>query len=407
MAEDYKDILKAWRKNTVNPFLYDHLDVIIPELRFVKKSQGTSGRERWASPLKLDGTLPKNRTREKTLMYAGDYYLREQGDFDNGITVIDYLMKKKGMEFMEVLRDLDRRFNLGMPDPDSEIIAEQIIHDELCEKVLGELKSYFKWCLKNTRSQKAGAVRGYLKNARKFTEAQIEEFGFGFVPSWDNVEKHITQDRKLPKDILDEVCGVRNEFGRTSVGNHHTLAIPYVCGEELKGFLFRTVEKGVEPKYLACKNLDRKSVFFNIPEKVEAILVVEGEMDALTSTRAGVTGVVAMGGSYIAGDRRQQVSDAFHRGVNTIILCPDLDAVVDENGQEKPNYKKRYQAVQKSIHTIKDVNMDFENIAVVEFPYPADPDEIVKKEGAEAFILLVENALPYWKYIEKNHGLLK
>lgn len=407
MTEDYKDILKRWRQETVNPFLYDHLDMIIPELHFVKRAQGSFGRERWASPLKLDGTLPKNKTREKTLMYAGDCCLREQGDFDNGVTVIDYLMQKTGMEFMDVLRDLDSKYHLGMPKPDSKEVAARINHAELCEKVLSELRSYFKWCLNNTRSQKAAATRSYLKNARKFTEAQIEEFGFGFVPSWDKVEKHITQDKGLPKAILDEVCGVRNESGRTSVGLHHTLAIPYVCGGELKGFIFRTVETGIEPKYLACKNLDRKSVFFNIPERTEAILVVEGEMDALTCTRAGVEGAVAMGGSYIAGDRRLQVIDAIHRGVKTIILCPDLDEKEDENGQMVPNSLKRYQAVQKSIHTIKDVDIDFDHIAVVEFPYPADPDEFVKKEGAEAFIDLVKNALPYWKYIEKNHNLAK
>ena len=159
------------------------------------------------------------------------------------------------------------------------------------------------------------------------------------------------------------------------------LAIPYRCGGELKGFLFRAVESGITPKYKANSGLERKSTFFNIQDNRDPkdLIVVEGEMDALTATAAGIPNVVAIGGFDISGERRSQVFDAIGRKAKRITLCLDLDA--DKDGS--PNFYKRFKAVRRSLYTIFDVSPDFNDVYVARFPYPSDPDEFIRQNGAE------------------------
>ena len=124
-------------------------------------------------------------------------------------------------------------------------------------------------------------------------------------------------------------------------------------------------------------------------------------MDALTATAAGIPGVVSMGGSEIAGERKRQVERAFAFGTRSIILCPDLDTSKEEDGTVVPDHAKRLKAVLHSVHTIKDIDIEFDNIYVTVFDEPTDPDEFIRKRGGVAFITLLREALPWWEYVYK------
>jgi len=403
MIDPFIELVDKWEREVADPFIFDHLDSLLPAFSFRRSRAGSNG-DHWASRYKLDLTLPRRRNSEKTVVYRSDMSIREQGDFANGIWVIEYLRKDMGASSpYEVYKSIDSLFNLGMPKPNSTEMAKQIHDHEKRQMVLDALQDYFTWNMAhNARNPKVTKTRSYLRG-RGYDEQKIVDSGLGFVPSWDKVEKRITQEKGLPKEILDQVCGVRNEEGKTSVGNKHVLSIPYICGGILKGFIFRRIDSSDPPKYIACQNLDRKSVFFNIPTRAQYVVVVEGEFDALTATVMGVPDVVAIGGSDISGERKKQVEDAFARGVERIYLCPDLDETTDSEGQTIPNFKKRYQVVMKSIHTIKDVKIDFEQIYVINFPYPCDPDSYIREFGKDAFIQLLKDAVPYWQFVADSN----
>ena len=258
----------------------------------------------------------------------------------------------------------------------------------------------FVWNLEKNGTQKAASVRSYLKNRRGISPEQASRLCLGFVPDWNKVVRYVCVQKKFPKEVLDEVCCVENEDGYTAVGKTHVLSIPYECGGELKGFLFRRVDDTKDgPKYIANANLDRKSVFFNMAadRDPKQIVIVEGEMDALKATAEGVENVVAIGGSEIAGERRRQVEDAFRRGVDRIILCLDLDPLKDNPAE--PNEDGLYSHVMRSVHTIKDVVPSFEEIYVVRFPEISDPDEYIRNHGVGEFLRLLDAAEPYWEYV--------
>ena len=106
---------------------------------------------------------------------------------------------------------------------------------------------------------------------------------------------------------------------------------------------------------------------------------------------------MAIGGAEIAGERRSQVEDAFRRGVRRITLCLDLDEDKSVPGAAKQ--EERFEHIMRSVHTIKDVDMSFDEIYVACFPTPSDPDEYIRKNGIDAFRSLVNAAVPYWDYL--------
>lgn len=394
---DYLEILKEWERTEANPVIFDHIDDLFPSYGFLRIR---SGKDRWVSPLKIDLSQPKTPNKEKTVVEATDFKFREQGDWDNWISVIDKLMEDYSIgSVFDAYRFIAQKYCLNMPTFSGK---GSINYKERSRKnvVLNALEEYFVWNLKNNSGAQCKAAKEYL-SSRGFSTDEIDRFRFGFVPSWDKVEAYITSPRmRITKDELDDACQVRSEDGLTSVGKKHVLAIPYRCGGETKGFLFRAIEDGILPKYKANTGLDRKSSFFNMPEgrEMKEIVVVEGEMDALTATAAGIQNVVAIGGSDISGERRSQVFDALNRNTSKITLFLDLDA--DSEG--KPNGVKRVNAIRRSLHSIFDVSPDFKDVYVACFPEVSDPDEYIRKHGAEAFRTLLNKACPWWEYLNRN-----
>ena len=397
---EYLDILKSWERRVADPFIFEHLCELLPAWGFRRMNQGTP-QDRWVSPVKMDLSKPKKPNPMKTVVSAMDMKMREQGDWNNPVSVADILMKEKGFDNVYQLYSwLSERYHLDMPMPDSPKVKIAERRKARRATLLEDLMEYFCWCLANSSTEKAQKTRSYLKRERGFTQEQIEKLRFGFVPLWSSVVTFMTTKKKYLKEELDEACGVYSVDGKTAVGKTHTLAIPYICAGVLKGFLFRRVDSDDKPKYLANFALDRRSVFFNYPEQGSSVIaVVEGEMDALTATAAGIPGVVAIGGSEIAGERKHQVEVALASGTRSIILCPDLDSTTTEDGTVVPDHAKRLKAVMHSVHTIKDIDIEFDSIYVTVFDEPTDPDEFIRKRGGDAFIKLLRDALPWWEYV--------
>ncbi len=397
MDQDYIQIVREWQDRVGEPALYDNLDRVFPEYGFRRVSRGTY-KDHWASPLKMDLSQPKHKQREKTVVYRSKMYFREQGEWNDGISVINKLIQDRGLEnIYQAYALLDEMFSLDMPKPNGKQITEYRQRIQRKRALLLSLRDYFKEALQDMNSRKAGVVRSYLRG-RGFTTEQIQHFNFGFVPSWNEVIRHFTLKLKYSLDEFEEVCGVRNEEGKTAVGSIFTLAIPYVSGGEVHGFIFRRVGEGDGPKYIVNRGLDRKAAFFNIPATVPSgeITVVEGEFDALKATSENLGTVVSIGGSEISGDRKKQIEDAFSRGVKKITLCLDLDA--DKETGEM-NIGAHHEHIMKSIHAIKDVSFSFNEIYIAELPKVSDPDEYIRAKGPRAFSKVIKEAKPYWAYL--------
>lgn len=396
--DEYLEILRDWQRRVAQPAIFENMDTLFPEFGFVRYGKGDPRRDHWASPYKMDGTSPSTRRLDKTVVTALDFRFHEQGNWDASVGVMDMIMRKNCFNSVyDAYKFADSKLGLGMPIRGSKDVTEMISKRDARRKILNSLNDYFAYCLSSDKSLKAGKVRQYLRK-RGFTDEQARDLSFGYVPDWSKVLRHMTIDLHYGFEDVDEACSVRTD-GKTSVGARHILSIPVKRGGELAGFIFRRIDDSLTgPKYIVNTGLDRRAAFFNIPMMVSGdLVVVEGEIDALKATAAGIPNVVAIGGSEIAGDRRQQVQDALARGARMITICLDLDERKDAPGS--PNLRARHEHIMKSIHTIRDVDPGFDNIYVASLPEISDPDEYIRNRGVEAFKSLLWNAPPFWKYV--------
>lgn len=404
--DEYLDILRDWQRRVAQPAIFNSIDTLFPEYRFVRHAKGDPRHDHWASPCKMDGTQPSTHRLDKTVVTAMDFKFHEQGDWDAGVGVIDMIMRKNGLSTIyEAYRFADAKLGLGMPVRGSKAVTETLSRRDTLRQILDSLNDYFAFCLSSDKSPRAGKVRQYLRR-RGFSDDQARALSFGYVPEWNKVLRHMTVDLHFRFEDVDEACSVRTD-GRTSVGSRHILSIPVKRGGEIAGFIFRRIDDTLSgPKYFVNAGLDRKAAFFNIPAIVSGdLIVVEGEIDALKAAATGIPNVVAIGGSEIAGDRRQQVQDAISRGTKRIILCLDLDENKEAPGA--PNSRARHDHVMKSIHTIRDVDPDFDEIFVASLPEISDPDEFIQSRGEAAFKNLLQMAVPFWKYAFEYYSVLE
>lgn len=392
--ETYIDILKKWERDIADPAIYERLDTLIPELKLKRIGAGTA-RDRWVSPLKADLSSPKRKNPEKTVISRSDMRIREQGEWAESQSVISRLMEDNDLKTVyEAYRLAADKIGLDMPLPGSKEVSETIRKAERRKTLIDTLTDYMEWNLVHNKGERAEATRKYLKEKRGLGYDDWERFSIGYLPGMRSIYKYM-EKKGYSKEEVDESFGIR-----AGAAMSHPLAIPYICGGENKGFIFRRVEKGEGPKYMATAGLDRKSIFFNMPPDKEpkGILVVEGELDAITATCNGFPNVVAMGGSDISGDKIHQVIDAFERNTRRITLCPDLDTSQDG----RADTGKRHLSIMRTIHTIKEVDIHFDDIDIVTFPGPADPDSFIRTHGPEAFWRILEKAEPYWEYLYKH-----
>ena len=253
-------------------------------------------------------------------------------------------------------------------------------------------------------SQRAQAVRSYLLDTRHFTREQIEDLRFGYVPEWPRVLSYMENRREaFSAAEVNAACPVVNDEGGSPVGSVFMLAIPYRCGGELRGFLFRRIS-GEGQKYFAVRGMERRDRFFGVPERVgerDTVVIVEGEIDALRIRSLALEGIipVAIGGDAVTGSRKAQMEDLLGRGAKRLLFWLDMDAY--EGGASMVG--KRYRKTLASIHTVKDINMDFENILVADpyYEWTGDPDSYITEFGKDGFKEILD-AAPCWpEYFSK------
>lgn len=361
-----------WIKYELYPTLFESIDTALPEHNFKRYSKG------WRSKTYLDGSPHKNRA-DKTIVTkkAPGYILEHGGD---ALSLVDYVMKRDGVEFIEAVKTLADIVGLELPEnPNFDKDNYQSYRDQAT--LLEDCNSYFIYCLENSTG--ADEIKAYL-SSRGYSDEDVKAMELGYIPSQDKLYKYLTETKKYNKDLVAEVVKLNKGIGST-----HRLTIPYRSGGSVKGFKFRTIGDH-KPKYLNSTGLDRLGGFFNLSgiKGDKDVVIVEGELDSLSATARGVENVVATGGSSIA---PEQVRDAIKRGAKSFTLCFDK-----EPNKEEETAKRITSAIE--IILGEGVN----RIYIVNLPDlggdKTDPDSIIRESGVDSFKQAIREALPYYEY---------
>jgi len=365
-----KDIT-AWIKEELYPALFPHIPQALPEHSWTQDRRG------WRSKTYLDGSPHPDRSDKTKVLKAQPGRIFEEGG--EGKTLVDYVMERDRLPFIEAVRKLSATAGLQPPSLDAK---DQEAYRKAQERtgLLEEATSYMSWSLLNATGKRPEAVRKYLQEERGYSLEDVEAMGLGYLPSWEKLKDYLV-GKGYQEQAVEEALAIGTD-GR--LGDTHTLAIPYRTGSRIQGYAFRTVS-GASPKYIVTKGLDRKAGLFNLsPLKgTKDLVVVEGYLDALHATAKGLENVVAVGAANLS---REQVEDAIAKGARAVTLCFDAD-----------------QGGSKGTDQALEVLRSFPSLKAYVAQLPAgaekmDPDQLIREQGADALRAVVSSAMPAWEY---------
>ncbi len=313
--------------------------------------------------------------------------------------VFSLVMKMEGLTWFESLELLAKKANMQIPkfSNGEEWEKNRIKKD----KMLGALSAARDFYCKNLYNTKNKKALDYLHN-RGIDDELIKLFHIGYSDSWSGVV-----DELRSKGFTDSQM---KEAGIVSSGENKrvwdaqferiTFSIHDVYGNCI-GFTGRTMsgdENIAKYKNTAETLVFKKSnIVYGIDvmkdkirgERVDGLIVVEGNVDEISMIKNGFHNTVACMGTALT---------KFHAGIfarfgKTVYLCLDGD-----NAGEL--------AALKSIDVLEDSGL---SVRVVVLPDKQDPDDFLQKNGTEALKSLIttsRGSIDYkLYYIQKKSNL--
>ncbi len=297
--------------------------------------------------------------------------------------VYKFLMEVEGLDFAEALEKLADKAGVKLIKLDR---GRQDSKHELLEihHLAGE---YYHYLL--TKHPSGETAREYLRG-RGISEKLSETFNLGFaLPEWEGLVKYLVQKKGYKAEQLIAGGLAVGSVNRIYDRFRGRVMFPLLdISGRVVGFSGRVLPgaKEEEPKYTNSPETEiyhKSKMLFGLTtarneiKKKNRVVIVEGELDMISSFAAGVTETVAIKGSALTGE----MMDVLSRLTNTFILAMDADAAGEA-------------AMKRSIEESEKRGL---SIKMVEIVGGKDPDEIARKKPRE-WVEMVEKAVPVYEY---------
>lgn len=345
-------------------------------------------------PLKKAGrnfrsVCPFHSDKDPSFMVSPDKQIWHCFGCGAGGDVFGFLMKKEGLEFPEALAQLADRAGVELANRprDWGMKSKLFAINDLAAKF------YEKYMADTTTGRQAA---NYLIN-RGLTAETMKAFQVGYAPAgWDYFAKFIERRGYTKED--GEKAGLlvrRNQNVMDKFRHRLMFPITNISGK-IVGFTGRVLDAKDQPKYLNSPEtpiFNKGRVLYGLSvtkediQKNNAVVLVEGQMDALSSYQAGVKNVVASSGTAFTGEQLETL----RRYAEVLILALDADSAGSE-------------ATKRAIEMASTKDLDVK-VALLE-GYK-DPDECAKADPAK-WREIVAKAVPivdfYIDYATKKFG---
>lgn len=236
-------------------------------------------------------------------------------------------------------------------------------------------------------TEKANKGYAYMKR-REISPAILKKFGIGYADAqWDSLYKYLLS-QGVDKKIMLELGLVSESKGKYYDKFRNRVIFPIInTSGKVIGFGGRAIDAEDNPKYLNSAeskifqkkynlyglNISRQSV-----GKEGFIILVEGYMDTIALYQSGIENVAASLGTALTENQAKLIK----RYTKDVILSYDADGAGRAAALRGLDILRKEECKVKVLHVTDG----------------KDPDEYIKKNGRQAFLKLVENALPYGDY---------
>ena len=348
----------------------DITDIVGRYVRFSKHSRSNS-----------IGLCPFHSEKTPSLVVSSEKQIYHCFGCGKGGGPINFIMEIENLPFVETIEFLAKIAGMTVP--------ESGVSDDLREKRRRMLElnrdaaRHFHDMLHEPCSER---TREYLKK-RGISKAIVTRFGMGAaLDSWSNFIDTMTAKGYSIQELLDAGLARKGKEGK---GNYdyfrNRLVFPIIdIRGNVIGFSGRIVGDG-EPKYLNSPdtivyNKSRSLFALNLAKKSKAgmLILAEGNIDVVALHQAGFDCAVASLGTSLTAEQVRLMS----RFTEKIALAYDSD----QAGRN---------ATMKAISLIEKTGM---KVSVLNFGDSQDPDEYLKKHGADALKLLIERSDNHIEY---------
>ena len=295
--------------------------------------------------------------------------------------VFTFLMNYEHKEFNEVLSELASR--VGITLTGFKVKKASTKYDEWY-KIYNIANKYYQ---NNLLTKEGEGAREYLKN-RSIDDNTVKEFEIGYSLNMrDDLTKLLTA-KGHSIDLLNKI-GLSNEDH--DIYNSRLMFPLHDLNGKVIGFSGRIITGGKQNKYLNTKETELfkkgKLLYHYHIAREEArvkksVIIMEGFMDIIRASTVGIKNTVATMGTALTRDHIKEIK----RLSNNIILCFDGDEA----------------GVKATIASGELFKREGIEVKVISLPGEDDPDTYILKNGKDAFLSLINNAIYYSDFKIKN-----
>jgi DNA primase len=271
----------------------------------------------------LKGHSPWGTDRTPSFMVSPEKGIWHDFSSNKGGDIFTFVMEMEGLTFREALEKLAQQAGVELKrysGGDKKLAA----HKARLYEVLELAAKYYQYCLTKNKS-----VCNYVFYKRNMNKKTVETFRVGYAPSSGRALVDFLTKRGFTKKEMED-AGLLNRFGGDLFKARMTIPLMDVGGRII-GFTARilTDDKN-SPKYLNTPETllyNKGRHIFGLSQAKDAIrrsefvVVVEGNMDVISSHQAGVQEAVATAGTAMTENHLK----SFGRLTNDIRLAYDGD----------------------------------------------------------------------------------
>ena len=293
-----------------------------------------------------------------------------------GGDVISFVMREENLDYVGALEFLAARAGITIPQNDAPEDRNAVPRKRIYEMNLAAAR-FFRECLFDENL--GGEGLRYLTENRKLSTATVRRFGLGFAPnSWDMLTKALKRQGFTEEEIVAGFLGKKSEkSGRVFDLFRNRVIFPVIdTTGNIVAFGGRVMDDS-KPKYLNSSDTpafkkSRHLFALNFARKnaEERLILCEGYMDVIALHAAGFENAVATLGTALT----QEQARLMAKHTKEVLIAYDSD----EAGQN---------AARKAIRMLSEVGLE---VKVLNMEGAKDPDEYIKKFGADRFRALLD-----------------
>ena len=291
-----------------------------------------------------------------------------------GGDVITFIRRIGNLEYMEAVKLLADRCGLELPMDSDQSDARSMLKKRVLE-INRESARFFHSCLMSEQGRQAYEYLISRGRDRK----TIRHFGLGYAPAgWDGLLNHLRAKGFSDNDMLEANVVTKGKYGPHDRFSNRVI-FPII---DLRGNVVAFGGRALDDKGAKYLNSSDTPVFkksktlfalnFAKTSKRPGLILAEGYMDVIAIHQAGFDNAVATLGTALTEEQARLISQYAER----VVLAYDSDGP----GQA---------ATKRAMNIFDEVGV---KVSVLSMTGAKDPDEFIKKYGAERFAMLLDNS---------------